>query len=83
MVEGVTGGNGAYDFSVDVDDEPVASIPDIALRGDPSAERTEFAIADDGSRADVMAALADTNDSGSVVPRSPSAARRLLRAISG
>jgi predicted nucleotidyltransferase len=66
VVDTADGGVGAYDFSVSIDDPSVASISDVAVSGDPSGETTEVSIAEDGSAADVKAALADTDDSGSV-----------------
>jgi len=66
VVQNVDGGVGAYDFTVSVGDASVASITDVAAQGNPSGETTDISITEDGSSADVMAALADTSDSGSV-----------------
>ncbi|MFC5136488.1 MULTISPECIES: hypothetical protein [Haloferacaceae] len=66
VVADADGGVGAYDFTVDVEDSSVASITDVTAEGDPSDQTTDVSIAADGSSASVLAALADTNDTGSV-----------------
>jgi len=66
VVDSADGGVGAYDFTVSIADPSIASISDVAVGGNPSAQTTDVSIADDGSSADVTAALANTSDSGSV-----------------
>ena len=66
VVPNADGGVGAYNVTVSVDNPDVASITDAAAEGNPSEETTTVSIADDGSSADVVAALADTDDTGNV-----------------
>ncbi|EJN58504.1 PKD domain-containing protein [Halogranum rubrum] len=66
VVQNANGGVGAYDFTVTVDDPNVAAITDVQLQGSPSSQTSDVTIADDGSSVDVVAALADTDDTGAV-----------------
>lgn len=66
VVEDVDGGVGAYNVSVAVNDPSIARITDVELKGDPSEETRRVTLADDGSSATMVAALADTADTGRV-----------------
>lgn len=63
-VSDVDGGVGAYELAVGLSDPSVASIADVELVGDPGLRTVS--VADDGSRADLKAALLDTADAGDV-----------------
>lgn len=64
VVTNASGGVGAWDFTVSVPNASVATITNVSLNGDPG--ETDVAITDNGSTAEVKAALADTADSGAV-----------------
>jgi PGF-CTERM protein len=64
VVESASGGVGAAEMRVAVDDPDVASISDVSIAGDPGL--TDVTASDDGSWMDVKYATADTDDSGSV-----------------
>ncbi|WP_440006081.1 PGF-CTERM sorting domain-containing protein [Halomicrococcus sp. SG-WS-1] len=59
----ITGGVGAYSLSVELTDPSVATITNVEFAGDPKYKTVE--IANDGSRATIRAAVANTTDSGS------------------
>jgi hypothetical protein len=67
VVANASGGVGEHVSIVSVDDPGVASITDVSLRGNQSAEATEVSIADDGSSANITAAPMIAADSGGVV----------------
>jgi hypothetical protein len=66
VVESADGGVGAYNIDVSVVDPATATITGIAPGGNPSESTTETTVAGDGSNAGVAAALADTDDTGTV-----------------
>ncbi|PSQ57422.1 hypothetical protein BRD22_02560, partial [Halobacteriales archaeon SW_8_68_21] len=66
VVESADGGVGAYDFTVEAADATVASLTGVDLKGGPAGATTEISFAADNSSVDVVAALADTDDSGAV-----------------
>ena len=64
VVDRASGGVGAAEMRVAVDDPDVVSITDVTVRGEPGL--TNVTSADDGSWIDVAYATANTDDSGSV-----------------
>ncbi|MDS0295605.1 hypothetical protein [Halogeometricum luteum] len=64
VVDGVDGGVGAYDLGIALSDPSVATISDVRLVGEPRLNTVE--VAEDGSSADLKAALMDTDDTGRV-----------------
>lgn len=66
VVDAADGGVGAYNVTLAVADPATAEITGIELHGDPAEETARTAVAADGSSATAVAALADTNDTGSV-----------------
>lgn len=66
VVDDADGGVGAYNVTVTLADPGTARIVDVTLHGDPSDETAEVDVASDGSSATAIAALADTDDTGSV-----------------
>jgi len=63
-VASADGGVGAYELEVELGDATVGSVVDVEPHGDPGW--TDVQIADDGSRASITAAGADTDQTGTV-----------------
>jgi hypothetical protein len=63
-VENATGGVGAAELRLTVDDPAVASIESVTVNGDPGL--TEINRSADGSRVDIAYAMANTTDEGRV-----------------
>jgi hypothetical protein len=66
VVDDADGGVGAYNVTVALTNPSVASITDVELLGNPSAETSRVDIAGDGSSTTMVAALMDTADTGDV-----------------
>jgi len=66
VVANASGGVGAQDFHVDVDDPTHATVRAVSLGGDPPDAATEITSIDDGQAVNVTTALTDTGDDGSV-----------------
>jgi glucose/arabinose dehydrogenase/PKD repeat protein len=64
VVDSVDGGVGAYNLSVSVENESVATVADAGVSGTPS--RTDVSYGADGSTVRIEATGADTADTGSV-----------------
>ena len=66
VVANASGGVGAHDFHIDIDDPTHATAREVSVRGDPSDATTDTTLVDDGQAVNVTAALTDTDDTGSV-----------------
>ena len=66
VVANASGGVGAYEFTLDVEDVTYATVADVTVRGGASDATTEVVLVEDGAAANVTAVPADTDDNGSV-----------------
>lgn len=66
VVDAADGGVGAYNVTLAIADPTTAEVVGVELHGDPAEQTARTAVAADGSSATAVAALADTNDTGSV-----------------
>ena len=66
VVANASGGVGAQEFRVVIEDPTHATVTDVSVAGAPTDGLTEITFVDDGNSANVTAALTDTADDGTV-----------------
>jgi len=66
VVANASGGVGAQDFRVVIEDPTHATVTDVSVAGAPADGMTDITLVEDGNSANVTAALTDTDDDGTV-----------------
>jgi hypothetical protein len=66
VVANASGGVGAQDFRVVIEDPTHATVTDVSVAGAPADAMTDITLVEDGNSANVTAALTDTADNGTV-----------------
>jgi len=66
VVANASGGVGAQDFRVVIEDPTHATVTDVSVAGAPADAMTDITLVEDGNSANVTAALTDTDDDGTV-----------------